>query len=114
MEYELKLGSKKLQLRSSVFTIYKYQHEFNRDIYKDIQSLGETGAEAFDISRYVLTITRILYVLTQGEQSFEQFAETIDPDDLLSELSSQSIIEALQLLIPKKGGGNNTAPQLKR
>lgn len=114
MEYELKLGSKTLQLKSSVFTIYKYQHEFNRDIYKDIQSLGENGAEAFDISKYVLTITKVLYVLTPGEQTFAQFAETIEPDDLLNESSSQAIVEALQLLIPKKSGGNNTAPQTKR
>lgn len=114
MEYDLKLENKTLRLKSSVFTIYKYQHEFNRDIYKDIQQLGSQGSDNFDITEYAMTMARILYVLQTEYKSFEEFAEELDPSELLSPDTSGKLLEALQLLIPKKQGGTKTAPIVGR
>lgn len=134
MTKQIKLGNQTYILSGSVFTIINYQKLFGSDIYKDLMSFinfdnvkinvngkvdtSKIKIEDVDITKLMIILTQILYVLAQPnfneEMSYDRFVQLIPADFLFNENSLEEIMESIVILIPKKNQNQKKVPVRKQ
>lgn len=86
MKKTIKLCDKEYNIKSSAYTLFKYKNDTNRDLLKDIQSIGElqdVENQTEKMGKLADVLLRITYTLIEEADktqvnSFEDFLKGLD------------------------------------
>lgn len=95
MEKTVEIGSEKLILRSSLYSLIDYKSRFGTELFNDIKRIE--GIKDDNITDVIEVVFRIVFVLT-GPKDNETFAGFLNRFDL-SVLGDVSVLERLSKAI---------------
>ena len=121
MKKILNFCGKKYVLENTAYTIIKYQLSFNRDIFEDYQEIAKelsgsakNNAQNIKISKVLLTVLRVFYVLQNKENlTFEEFANGIKFKDITNPNELKKLIEAIGELFSTESKKKQKSPNKK-
>ncbi len=100
MEKVVEIGSEKLVLRSSLYSLINYRNRFGSELFNDIKKIEEVKEN--NITEVLEVIFRIVFILTNPKdgETFDDFLKRFDLG-ILSDVSllqrlSNAIVELLK------------------
>ena len=109
MEKTVEIGSEKLILRSSLYSLIDYKSRFGTELFSDIKRIEAIKED--NITDVIEVVFRIVFILTNPKdgETFEDFLNKFD----LSVLSDASVLERLSKAIVEllRTGGKGGEPK---